>query len=227
MLLILADPRDEGAHFLADRWSSLGARMVVPRDLSTVGWRHTMGDSSEQWAVASGERVRTRDVTGVLVRMPWVFEENLPHIALEDRSYVAAEMNAFLTAWLFALTSIVLNRPTTSSLLGPNLSHERWLVAAARAGLRIPLQNCRFPRLEQPHACFAVTVVADQWFGDVSAALGRQAVRLAKLVGAELLTAHFDRQDPDATFDSAELLIDPTSEAVADALFDRFAGVRA
>ena len=52
-----------------------------------------------------------------------------------DRAYVAAETNAFLVAWLSALPSIVVNRPTTTSLCGPAWDKLHWQCAAARIGV--------------------------------------------------------------------------------------------
>jgi len=131
MLLVVAHPRDEGAHFLTDALRSRGARLMVPRDLSIAGWRHYSGGSGEEWAVVSGERVHARDIRGAVVRLPLVRDRDLPHIDVCDREYAAAEMNSFLIAWLTGLSCPVLNRPTAASLLGPDFSHERWLLICA------------------------------------------------------------------------------------------------
>jgi hypothetical protein len=71
----------------------------------------------------------------VVVRRPAVAAEELPWIALDDRHYVGAEINAFLVAWLSALPCPVLNRPTATSLCGPAWSQTYWQVAATRAGI--------------------------------------------------------------------------------------------
>jgi len=224
MLLVLAHPCDEGARFLAERWQAQGARLMVPRDLSAPGWRHHVGGGGEEWAIASGERVRVKDMTGVLVRLSGIRDQFLPHIAAFDRTYVAAEMNAFLIAWLTALTCPVLNRPAAGSILGPSLSHERWLAAAARAGLRLAFPRHCAPYVERPQAEVQVTVVGERWFGEVTPALGDQAARLARSVGADLLTAHFYGAEADAAFAGVDLLVDPTRAGVADALLSRLEG---
>jgi len=85
-----------------------------------------------------------------------------------------------------------------------DFSHERWLMTAARAGLSIASPRRRVPDVERLDALFVVTVVADRWFGDVETPLGEQAVRLAALVRAELLTVRFDGREPEAAFVGAE-----------------------
>jgi hypothetical protein len=47
---------------------------------------------------------------------------------------VAAEMNAFLVAWLTSLTCPIFNRPTATSLCGPAWSVEHWRIQVARCG---------------------------------------------------------------------------------------------
>ena len=67
----------------------------------------------------------------VLTCRPAVLAEELGRIAADDRSYVAAELNAFLVAWLSALPSRVVNRPTPRSLCGPAWNRVQWQAAAA------------------------------------------------------------------------------------------------
>lgn len=75
-------------------------RHVRPRDLSRPGWRYVAGEPEEARAVADGEVLAAADVGGVLCRIGALVEADLPHIHPADRAYVAAEMNAFLLAWL-------------------------------------------------------------------------------------------------------------------------------
>jgi hypothetical protein len=104
--------------------------------------------------------------------------------------------------------------------MGPNLSHERWLVLAARAGLSLaPLATDR----TRPPAAAIVTVVGERWLGDVAPALGVQALALARLARVELCTVRFDGAGADAAFVSADLPVDVADAAVADALGARLA----
>jgi len=56
----------------------------------------------------------------------------------------------------------------------------------------------RVPVDEHPYAPVFVTVIGDRWFGDASAALGEQALRLARGAGVDLMTARFTAADADA-----------------------------
>jgi hypothetical protein len=228
MLIVLAHPRDADAIALVDRWRARDARLMVPRDLSAAGWRHHVGGYGDEWAVASGEPLRTEAIDGVVTRLPIVRVQDLPHIADEDREYVATEMNAFLISWLTRLRCPVINQASATSLMGPNRSHERWLLLAANAGLKLASRRYVVPRGDATPAAAAVTVVTDRWFGAVAPELGAQAVCLAARAGVDLLTVQFDGPGLDACFVCAELAIDVSSEEVADALLTRLdAGVAA
>lgn len=100
MLLILAGRNDQAAGALRERWSAHDARVLTCRDLSTAGWRYSPGEPRASRVVAGGERIPVTEIEGILTRLPSVTADDLPHIAEEDRGYVAAEMTAFLTAFL-------------------------------------------------------------------------------------------------------------------------------
>jgi hypothetical protein len=221
MLVVLAHPRDTAARALVDRWRSRDARLMVPGDLSVPGWRHHVGVQGDEWFVANGERLRADALRGVVTRLPAVRGQDLLHIAVEDREYVAAEMDAFLASWLMRLRCPVLNRPVATSLMGPNRSRERWLLLGAGAGLRPVARRAFAPGAAPALATAAVTVVGRRWIGAVAPELGAQALRLAERAGVELLTVQFDATDPDAAFVCADLAIDVSAEEVADALLVR------
>lgn len=135
MIAILASAYDEAARALAASWGAQGAVLVSARDLCVPGWVFHVPDDAHGRFVAGGHAYRTCDLRGVVVRRPAVAVEELRWIAAEDREYAAAEVNAFLVAWLSALPCIVLNRPTPTSLCGPAWSQTHWEIAAARAGV--------------------------------------------------------------------------------------------
>lgn len=93
--------------------------------------------------VVNGRRVKVTDLRAVLTRRPAVLAEELTRIDPADRSYVAAETNAFLVAWLSAIRCPVVNRPTATSLCGPAWSELHWRVAAARAGVEWACNSSR------------------------------------------------------------------------------------
>src|SRR5262249_24896153 len=110
MLVIVANSQDETARQLAGRWHNYGAGGLTPADLSKSGWRHYVASSSRSWAVVGAQHVATAEITGVVTRVPCVYEQELGHIIPADRAYVAAEMTAFLHAWLSGLQCPVINR---------------------------------------------------------------------------------------------------------------------
>ena len=73
----------------------------------------------------------------MLTRVPAVFEDELTDIMFSDRSYVAAEMTAFLLFWLSRLRCPVLNEPTATCLAGRYWRREQWIDQAARAGIAV------------------------------------------------------------------------------------------
>ena len=98
MLVVVASRYDEIARSLVDRWAKQEARLLTCEDLSVVGWRHSLrsvgGDSSpllDSTAVIDKQVVRVEEISGVLTRLSYVFEQELLHIVPGDRVYVAAE----------------------------------------------------------------------------------------------------------------------------------------
>jgi hypothetical protein len=231
MLVVLAGHGDAGAPALVERWRAWGARRLSPDDLSTPGWRYQPGEpSAPSRAVVGGEVTDAASIRGVLVRLPCVVSDDLPHIAPDDRSYVAAEMTAFLMAWLSGLTCPVLNRPTPGSLAGPCWARERWVRLAGAIGVPAqPVTRRASLGADEPPEDFVgrattVTVVGRRSFGHAEAALHGWALRLAGACGAELLAAHFVGEGPHAALLTADVWPDTTSPEVADAVLDRLLG---
>jgi hypothetical protein len=226
MILVLAHARDLPARHLVDAWHCHGARLVTLADLSRAGWRTYLGDAGPEVAVASGEVLPAAAITGVLTRIPWITPEDLPHVVEGDRAYVAAEICAFLIAWLSQRTCPVINRPATNSLMGAPHAGEGWVVLAARAGLRPPWARRAFPAPPEPPwppAAVTVSVLGERCFGDVDPALADQACRLAALAGVELLSVTFSDPGADATFLGAHLWPDVSEPELAAALLARLA----
>jgi hypothetical protein len=226
MILVLASHRDLQARHVVDAWRAHGARLVTLADLSRAGWRYYLGDAGDGVAVASDQLVPTAEIAGVLTRIPWVTPDDLPHVVESDRAYVAAEIAAFLIAWLSQLACPVINRPATNSLMGAPHASEGWAALAARAGLRLAHARRTFPAPPEPAwppSAVTVSVLGERWFGDVDPALGAQACRLAAVAGIELIAVTFDGRAADATFLGAHLWPDISEPALAAALLARFA----
>ena len=193
MILILANGLDQQAHSLAQRW---GGTVLTPADLSQAGWHYELPQSTGSFAVASGRKIPVSDITGVLTRISCITERDLPDISDEDRSYVAAEMHAFLTAWLDSLDCPVLNRPTASCLCGP---------------------SDRLPSMFDDEGDGAVVVVGDRCFGAADSRQSELALGIARQAGVELISVRFRNGKSVDT----SLIPDLSREDAAAAVFER------
>jgi hypothetical protein len=238
VLVIVGSRHDSAACDLVARWARHGAALLTCEDLSVPGWRHLPFDRSASRAVVSGHVVREGEIRGVLVRRPWIIEQELTHIGGPDREYVAAEMNAFLLSWLAGLPCRVLNRPHGTSLCGPNWRPLQWVRAAACAGIAVEAARWRVPapRSRGPGTVPAagvpaieVTVVGDRCLGAPSHAFAAGAKRLAAIANAGLLAVRFRPGEQAPHFVSGTAMPSLKAAEVAEAVCDylRVAGVRA
>ena len=219
MLVVLASAHDAIARAIVAAWAPWSAALCTPADLSTPGWRYRVGAPEEGAGVIGGQIVPVASIDGVLTRLAAVQPDELTHIAVADRDYVAAEMTSFLTAFLSALPCRVLNRPTAGALFGPAWRPEQWIRAAAAAGIPVlPRQRSVRPDAPtEPRAKVAVelTVIGDRVFGAAEGALAGWAQSLAKAGGVGLLSIGFVQQangfafatvDPSPSLDSPDML---------------------
>jgi hypothetical protein len=222
MILVLASQSDDAARSLVERWSSHDARLLVPEDMSMVGWRHRPCALSSSRGVVGGIVVPLAELRGVLVRVPSVTPSDLPHIRGEDRAYVAAEMTAFLMAWLPSLPCPVLNRPTPTSLAGPSFRPEQWVHAAASAGVPVAAMRRTIggyaPPLHPPESTSTVVVVGDACLGAPSAAVADRAREVARRAQVSLLNTYFAGPPDAPVFVGADVWVSLGDPTVTDAV---------
>jgi hypothetical protein len=77
MIAVLAGRYDAAAHRWASRWASRGVALLTPEDLSQAGWRHSLDAPADGVAIVSGRPVCVAEISGVLVRLPCVYEQEL------------------------------------------------------------------------------------------------------------------------------------------------------
>jgi len=148
-------------------------------------------------AVIGGKVVADAEIQGVLTLRPCIYPEELLSTGAAHRSYIAAELNAFLLAWLAARTCPVVNRPTACCLAGPNWCAEQWTLAVARQGIPAEYQRTVPARREletSPEACEIITV-AERCFGCQDSTLRRTSLQLARAAGVELLSVRFSKHE--------------------------------
>lgn len=231
MLIVLASRSDRAAAALVERWSPHGARLLTPADLSIAGWRFRPGSShAGDSAVAQGRPLAVDEIGAVVTRLPLVFEQDLDHIAPADRAYVAAEMSAFLLAWLTALPCPVLNRPTATCLSGPFWRPEQWVYTAAGLGIpvapvrrKVTLGAAAAPDAAPLTSGTVITLVDGHSVAPAEPLLVDRARRLAAAAGTALLAVEFSDPGPDGRFIAASPWPDVADPAVADALLARLA----
>ena len=234
-VVVAAGRRDATARAFAERHAARGVALLTPADLSRPGWTlHVPGATGRSRAVVAGEAIGSEEIAGVVVRLPRVAAEELTWIVRADRAYVAAEMTAFLLAWLSDLTCPVLNQPAPPGLAAPNWWPERWTLLAARLGIPArPVHHrvepgeageagARGPDPECPLT--SVTVVGDRCFGSSDRALTDAARRIAAASGADLLAVRFAADDRGPRFAGADPWPDLLAPEVGDAVLAHLTG---
>ena len=235
MLVVLASRRDRAARAFAAGLAA-DATLLTCDDLSVKGWCYEPGGQGGT-LVAGGRQLAAAEVDGVLTRLPAVSASELAVIAAGDRSYVAAEMTAFLAAWLTDLSCPVLNRPAPVCLMGPFLRLEQWVHLAAGLGIPVAPAFRSVPAAAghgPPGAgsgSVVVSVVGRRCAGEADQGLRSAAMAIAEAAGVSLLRAMFTAPEPRAAGGAAFLgadywvdVSDPAVSAAVTAYFTEGAG---
>jgi len=223
---------------LAGRWSAWGGALLTPRDLSAAGWRHRVSRPGHSTAVVDGQPIGVGRIAGVLTRLVRIDEADLPHIAPAERSYVAAEMSAFLLSWLASLRCPVLNRPSPPALTSPCWSPERWVLLARDLGIPALPARRSIPPLAARRAgapagdgsghpdtgITTVTVVGGRCLGAADGELAAWARQLATAAGVGLLAVRFSTRR--RWLLGADPWVDVGDDAVADAVLGHLLELR-
>lgn len=152
--MILASVRDSGARLLHEECAP-NAVLLTPADLSTTGWSLAIADAGEGRWVCQGVNRADSAIAAVLTRLVQVDPLELVWIQPALRKFVAAEMTAFLLAWLEGLSCPVIDRPSPGCLCGLNWGWLHWANLAER--LCIPVRD---PGLK-PDGAVIINVIGD------------------------------------------------------------------
>lgn len=230
MLVVLASRYDRTSAELVAGWAG-DASLLTCQDLSASGWRYSPGGEVRA-SVIGGRLVATDEINGVLTRLPSVWESELESIVPGDRSYVAAEMTAFLSAWLSDLPCPVLNRPAPMGLMGPYWRRERWVLTAAQLGMPVVPAHRSVPATDiRSHddlwsGAATVNVIGQHCLGQADESLFNWAVALAEAAGVSLLRARFASGEANAAFLDADYEVDVVEPEVSAAILKHLAGGR-
>lgn len=210
---MLAHASDRTARELTERWP-LACRLVTPADVCAEGWVLEIDGAAEGPPSAT----QPRAVTGVITRLGGIGPADIAGVHVADRAYAAAELGAFLLAWLDGCPAPVINRPQPGCLNGPAWSPAQWVLAAHTAGLMVvPLRLGSSPGssgdssatsgdgVSPDGVTVTVTVVGDRVIGDVHPSLSEGAVRLARSAGTPLLGVTLDGADAGSRFVEASV----------------------
>lgn len=233
MIVVVAAAGDRAAVAIGRRWRGHDVGVLTPSDLSRPGWRVAADEPGAGRAVVEGEVVDVAAITGVLTRLPAVTARDLAHVHPDDRSYAAAEMNAFLTYWLTVLECPVVNRPSALSLCGPSWRPEQWSRAAASAGFQVRPRlrhvppfgltaAAHEPQGPEPElgAAQVATVVGDRCLG-ADDGLAGPALALAARAGVAVMTvAARPATDDSWWFDQAHVWTDLVRPEGRDAVLE-------
>ena len=185
--------------FVAER----AAALVTPRDLCTEGWTIEVGNIDRSYIVADGVARPASEITGMLNLMPFVYEQELVTIEPADRSYVSAEITAFLFYLLNALPCPILNRPAAECLAGTGWRHEQWALACRKVGIQTgPItRGNRGP--VPPESVQPVAVLGDQFVEGQDHPLAARVIALADLAQVTFLQVNL--ADAGTRFHSVQL----------------------
>jgi hypothetical protein len=75
-VVVVASADDRVARGFAARHAADGACLLTPNDLSQAGWRHSPGDIATSAAVVAGRLLATRDIAGIVIRLPAVLDRD-------------------------------------------------------------------------------------------------------------------------------------------------------
>lgn len=234
-LLVLARTVDATVRTLREQAPQRLAHASIA-DLSRTGWRYESGRPERASARAGDRVIPAGCIAAVVCRIDGVVPADLPHVHRDDRAYVAAEMNAFLRAWLAQFTGVRFNEPTWASLAGPAWHPLQWSWIVSRAGVPVsrssPLST---DGADSDRETTTATVVGEEVVGPADDTLADYASRIARAARAELLAVTFVREgewkfhsaDPCPVLDrsSAAAMLRRAFERAPEASTEAYGGV--
>lgn len=191
-LLVIARAGDPAVEMLRSHAPGRVVHACVA-DLSRPGWRYDVGCPEQLSAGIHGATIQAERIAAVLCRIGAIVPGDLAHIHAEDRIYVAAEMNAFLHAWLSQFGGVRFNDPSWVSLAGPSWHVLQWTWLLERAGVSVAARRPRGSATDATHDTAITTFVGDDVLGTDDPILIDYTRRVANIAHSELLSISWAR----------------------------------
>jgi hypothetical protein len=142
MVMILHEPGDASASWLAERFAALGrpADIVTSADLDTaILWDHRIDGDCASVAITlrDGRELSSAAAQPIVNRLSFVPFNAMREEAGRDFGYAVQEMFALYLSWLHAWPAPVINRPTPQGLCGNYRHPSVWTTLGRRAGLPV------------------------------------------------------------------------------------------
>jgi len=202
MLVILCHPDDTSALWLDRQLSEAGVDVTLVSVEQLVFSRsitHALTSTADTGTIrlADGRVLHPEAIAGLINRVRFVPTQHFTNAAAGDREYAAAELHAFLLAWLNGVAGRVLN-PARPLLLGGGINDMAAIRHyAALAGLPAPgwSRTTRRVDFDSPVSPTHDVIVLDgRGFGPIiPAELLGGCGRLAAYLGTPLLQIAFSR----------------------------------
>lgn len=162
--------------------------------ISACRLEYRVENGEPPWALAEltgRRRLDTRRLSGTLNRAERPDHPQLRRAAPADRTYVQAEMDAVLLAWLGALPAPVVNPAHPLGWAGVQLHPFAWALRAQAAGFLTAPHRCGYSGLELPFTQSRYStshlVFGGRTFPALPQDIERRAAMLAKSAGVPLL----------------------------------------
>jgi hypothetical protein len=191
MIVVVGSRHDSVATDLVASWPR--AALCSAEDIVSLGWVWPHRQLSSRTWIVNTKQVRDEDVTGVFIRRPTVYAEELATTHPADRAFLASEVHAFLM-FVLATTSARVVNPVCNGAFGEEaLRPERWSAVASEIGISVrPLRVTSEPQRRTRYRIYEVEVVGGEVFGDAPARVLDGARRLADALGLEWSVLLFD-----------------------------------
>jgi hypothetical protein len=192
VIAVAGSRHDAVAQELVRRWPA--AALCDVDDLITRGWRWpaSSGTAERTWVI-DGATIPDREVTGVFLRRSTVYPDEFPRTHRDDRTYLAAEVHAFLV-FVLATTGAMVVNPVRDAAFGADaLGPERWMPIASRLGVAVaPLRITSAARPRPSHPTTIIEVVGSEPLAASPITLADAAVAVTRALGLTWAVAAFN-----------------------------------